>query len=72
MGPDEIDIIVYHAHCLDGIMAAVAAYQYNRSYEFIPMNAGEIPAELYEKTGNILFMDVSPQKNRIPKIEGEM
>jgi len=34
MKPDEIDIIVYHAHCLDGIMAAVAAYQYNRSYEF--------------------------------------
>lgn len=64
--PEDIQIIVYHAHCIDGLTAAALSHQYtfgkDIKYEYIPMRAGEIPDSLLEiKRKNILFIDVAPK-----------
>jgi len=61
----DYDYVIYHAHCLDGITAAAAAYSYCNwqmlSYQFIPMNAGKLPEEmLHQKNKSLLFLDVCP------------
>lgn len=63
----DVEIIVYHAHCIDGLTSAAIAYDFaianGLHYEYIPMRAGEIPDIVLSTTNkNILFVDVSPKK----------
>jgi uncharacterized protein len=59
-------IIVYHAHCIDGLAAAAVVYDFairhNLKFDYVPMKAGETPAKVLSRVdSNILFLDVAPK-----------
>lgn len=62
--PFEVDIIVYHKGCIDGVTAAAMAYEFDYMvgrYVYMPMHAGDLHPDL--KTTHfkkILFLDVCP------------
>ncbi len=60
---NDVEIVVYHKNCNDGVASAAIAYKYAKHIEFIPMNAGTLPDEVNKIVSkNILFLDVSPTK----------
>ena len=59
---DELDVIVYHAHCLDGLTAAALFKKVKDGLHFVPMMAGSLPDEVLEmRLRNILFVDCCPK-----------
>jgi oligoribonuclease NrnB/cAMP/cGMP phosphodiesterase (DHH superfamily) len=72
LNKDNIDLVIYHANCVDGFGSALAVYMYykknpvQRQIEFIPVAHGSYPPQIKNK--NVLICDFSYKKDAMKGI----
>lgn len=71
----HFDVIAYHDHCTDGIMAAAVACSFNvwpnDLTKFVPVQYGQdLPEEITKGGGRILFVDFCPEREQLSQIAG--
>jgi oligoribonuclease NrnB/cAMP/cGMP phosphodiesterase (DHH superfamily) len=60
--PHEVDLVIYHDHCMDGFGAAYAAWRaLGDSVSYLPAKYGDLPPDVSGK--NVLIVDFSYRKD---------
>jgi len=61
LSPADIQVVVYHAPCPDGYLAALTAYLFNSHIEFFGTSHADLKLLLPQlKSKNVLFVDICP------------
>lgn len=67
--PDEVDVVIFHSPCSDGMMSRVIAQKYlgDKKVLYYPMSVGQVPPSGLEKK-NVLICDYSYRKDVLNKL----